>query len=307
MTSIMSKEKSLIIEQFKNKLTPENVRNFGVREWKEFFSGEMSNFFVTRTYFFKPEYLYRARLNLDSNGNPVDFFDNISELWAPPYKKIKKQGRCNMPGQSRLYCSTSPATTLFELSPDTGLENTVIQYKCVDELKNLAIIGANEIMSINEKFHEIFGNHFKGRKEEIILIDDLLSLIFRGKNTEAFPIYNLTNAITQIFLNKQTGASPFGNPLPPTNIGLIYPSVETSMPLGANLVLDPLAAKNCLKPNIAYKYKILHKHSTDFFDILQTHKTRRIYPNGQMIWERCYDTKIEYITHLPIAKNNVKQ
>jgi hypothetical protein len=300
----MTQEKSPIIENFKNKLSPENVRNFGVSDWKEFFSGEMSQIFSTRTYSFNPVYLYRARLNFDSNGNPVDFFDNVNDLWAPPYKKVKRQGRCNMSSQSRLYCSTNPMTTLFELSPETGVEKTVIEYKCTDEIKNLAIIGANEIIAVNDDYRHIFGNHFKGRKVETLLLDDLLSLIFRGKtqNAETFPIYNLTNAITQIFLHKQAATSPFGHPLPSTNIGLIYPSVETSKAYGANLVLDPLMVKKYLKPCIAYKYKIIKKHSADFFDILLTHKTSKIYPNGQMVWEKCFDTEMEHITHLPTAE-----
>lgn len=297
----MTQEKSPIIEKFKNKLSPENMRKFGVTDWKEFFSGEMSQIFSTRSYSFNPVYLYRARLNFDSNGKPIDFFNNVSDLWAPPYKKVKKQGRCNMAGQSRLYCSTNPTTTLFELSPETDVEKTVIEYKCIDEIKNLALIGANEVVSVNDNYQRIFGNHFKGRKEETLLIDEILSFIFRGKtqNAHTFPIYNLTNAITQIFLHKQPTISPFGHPLPPSNIGLIYPSVETSKPLGVNLVLDPFQAKKYLKPDIAYKYKVIKKHSTDFFDIKLTHQTSKIHPNGQMVWKKCLDSKIEHITHLP--------
>jgi hypothetical protein len=300
----MASDTSPIIENFRKHLSPENLRNLGVSEWKEIISGELSQIFSTRTYSFNPVYLYRARLNFDSNGKAVEFFDNVKDLWAPPYKNVKKQGRCNMPRQSLLYCSTNPTTTLFELSPETDVEKTVIEYKCIDEIKNLAIIGVNEVVSVANDYGRIFGNHFNGRKEETILLDEMLSLIFRGKtrNTQTIPIYNLTNAITQIFLNKQPRLSPFGTPLPPTNVGLIYPSVETSQPLGANLVLDPFAVKEHLKPSIAYKYKIIRKYSADFFDILQTHKTSKIYPNGQMVWESCYDSKIEHITHLPTTR-----
>jgi hypothetical protein len=248
--------------------------------------------------------LYRARLNFGDKGNRVDFFDNVNDLWAPPYKKVKKQGRCNMPGQSILYCSTNPTTTLFELSPETGVEMTVIEYKCIDEMKNFALIGANEVISVNDNYRGIFGNHFKGLNEQTLLIDDILSLFFHGKtqNPQTFPIYNLTNAITQIFLHKQPATSPFGHPLSTSNIGLIYPSVETRKPLGVNIVLDPFLAKKYLKPNTVYKYKIIKKHSTDFFDIQLTHKTNKIHLNGQLVWEKCFDSKVEYITHLPIQE-----
>lgn len=302
---------SPIIENFRKHLSPENVRSLSVSDWKEIISSELSQTFSTRTYSLNPVYLYRARLNIDSKGKAIDFFDNAKDLWAPPYKKVKNQGRCNMPSQNRLYCSTNPTTTLFELSPETGVEMTVIEYKCVDEIRNLAIIGVNEVVSINDDFRRIFGNHFNGRNKETILLDEILSLIFRGKtqNAKTFPIYNLTNAITQIFFNKQTQRSAFGHPLPPTNIGLIYPSVETSIPLGANLVLDPFLSKEHLKPNIAYKYKIMHKHSADYFDIMLTHRTSKIYPNGQIVWQRCFDPQIEHITHLPqqrITRHNVR-
>ena len=68
-------------------------------------------------------------------------------------------------------------------------------------------------------------------------------------------------------------------------------------------VMEPKDVENKLRPNIAYKYKIINRHDQHFYEILLTHRTKKIYPNGEMIWEINHDCKIEYITDLPRQNN----
>lgn len=201
----MIKTKDYILNNLKNHLIDDNLKNLSVKNWKEIFSKELSNIFNTKTYGFNPEFVYRSRINLDKESNHINFFNNTKDLWAIPPKKAKNQGRCNLAGQSLLYCSSVPMTTIFELKPKTGESITILEYKTNGEIGPLGIVGVNDILNISEDYKRIFSNHFKNNSEESILLDNILSNIFKTKsdNTINFPIYNLTNAITQIFLNKQ--------------------------------------------------------------------------------------------------------
>ncbi|MCX6185897.1 MAG: hypothetical protein NTU43_02730 [Bacteroidetes bacterium] len=291
----MTENEYSIVEKFKNQLTANNLIKYSVKDWKCFLSQQLSMKFSTKTYNYNPEYLYRARLNFNEKKEPVDFFCQSNELWAPPFKKATIQ-RCNLAGQSMLYCSTCATTTIFEINPIPNTEITIMEYKCSEEIKQLSILGLEQIVSINDNLKNIFGNHLNGKSEETIIIDKILSSIFKSRNIKCskVPIYNLTNAITQIFLNKQQGDF-----FAKQNIGLIYPSVETKKVLGANIVMNPKVTKQILKPNIAYKYKILKAHSPHHFEILLTNKTSNIADNGFMNWEVISDPIIENITDLP--------
>ncbi len=294
----MIKTKDSILNNFKNHLIEDNLKNLSVKNWKEIFSKELSNIFNTKTYGFNPVFVYRSRINLDKENNQIEFFNNTKDLWAIPAKKAKNQGRCNLAGQSLLYCSSVPMTTIFELKPKTGESITILEYKTNGEIGPLGIIGINEILNISEDYKKIFINHFKNNSEESVLLDDILSNIFKTKsdNTINFPIYNLTNAITQIFLNKQPNNKSIKKLSAPSSIGLIYPSVESKKILGVNLVLKPNSIK--LEPCKAYKYKIIKCHDEHHFDLILTHQTNKIYSNGQMTWTKKDDSQIEFLTDL---------
>lgn len=296
-----------IIDNFKRYFEESNFKTLTVMDWKNIFSKELSHIFSTRPYSIDPKWLYRARLNFDCDKRPIDFFKNTSALWAPPRKKIKQQGRCNTAGQSLLYCSSNPTTTLFETKPETGTEITVMEYKLLGEIGQVGVVGVKDVMTIGEDYKNIFSNHFQNSTEETMLLDDILSGVFKSKteNIKAYPIYNLTNAVTKIFLHNQKNDLIPQHLIPPKSIGLIYPSVETIITLGINIVMEPREVKNKLKPNIAYKYKIIKRHDLHFYEILLTHRTKKIYPNGEMAWELKRDNQTEYITDLP-RQNNAK-
>lgn len=293
----MTEQRSEILTYFRKFITDENILKYGVEDWKSLFSKLLANRYSRKIYYFNPELLYRARLNIDKMNQKIPFFYKTNDLWAPPFKMVKKQGRCNTIGQSLLYCSTHPVTTLFELSPSEDTEVTLIQYKCKSEISPLGIIGADEISLINDKYNKIFGNHLYKKDKKSVDIEYILSLLFRMKSTDEkqITIYNLTNAITQIFLSKEPIKVPDKKSY--ANIGLIYPSVETFEPLGVNLALNNALSKPILVPAVAYKFIVLRKHGEDFYDIMFTHKTSRIYENGEMKWEKLNNTHVEHITH----------
>jgi hypothetical protein len=297
----MTDKVNSIIDNFKLHFDKENFRHLTTNDWKKIFSTEMSETFSTLTYTINPNWLYRARINADKKGNVIDQFKYTSELWAPPKSSVHSQGRCNSKGQSTLYCSTFITTTLFEVRPEAGQDMTIIEYKCLDQFGPLGVIGVNEIMNIHDSYSQIFGDHFKNRTKESVLLDDILSGVFKSTSASIdLPIYNLTNAITQIFLNNQkTAKKLFPNiPVPPPKIGLIYPSVETTKVLGENFVLNTRNIKPFLKPTKAYKYKIIDKHDSHYYIIKLTNETEKIYPNGELKWQTVNNSQDEHITDL---------
>jgi hypothetical protein len=195
----MSNSLSSIVDKFEKYLQPDNLKKFTVLDWFNIFSTELSQIFTTRPYRLDPKRLYRARFNYGT-----EYFIHSKELWAPP-RKIASQLRCNLKGQSRLYCTLNAATTLFELKPKTDTEMTVMEYKTTGEIAPLGIVGVNDIIKLNSNMIGIFGDHFINSTAESQLLDDILSKIFKFKtgDKDELSSYNLTNAITQIFLNNQ--------------------------------------------------------------------------------------------------------
>lgn len=295
----MSERVEQIINNFKAHLQEDNLKQLTTQAWKAILSKELAFIFTTRPYKLDPKFLYRARPNFD-NGKKVDFFYHTSELWAPPKNKIKSQGRCNMSGQSILYCSSCSTTTLFEIKPDAGAEVTIIEYQTIGDLSPLSVVGVKEVMSVGDDFLNIFGNHFEASFEETIITDNILSAIFKSRTPDTinYPIYNLTNAIMQIFLHHQKIEGIPDNLIPPKNIGLIYPSVETHKVLGINIAVEPNAVKSLLKPIQAYRWSIIKKHDEHHYEIKLTHRTNKIFPNGEMKWRVVIDSNVEYITDL---------
>src|SRR3954464_4125687 len=134
-----------------------NIKTYSLTDWKRTFSSSMAFRYTTKPYRLNPTVLYRARPNLDSEKKPIDFFDHVKDLWAPPAECVNKPGRCNTVGQSTLYCSTSVTTSLFEVRPDSGQDVTFMEYQVLDDIQNLGIVGCKEIMVLGGAWTEIFG------------------------------------------------------------------------------------------------------------------------------------------------------
>lgn len=242
--------------------------------------------------------MYRARPNKDSNGNPIEFFNDLTDLWAPPAKCISKDGRCNVAGQSTLYCSTSITTTLFEVRPNTNEELTFIEFEVQDQIKNLAIVGCKEIMGLGGAWAEIFGGHFNGSSKEAEELDDALSKIYRMYHKADYPIYNITNAVFQMFMiTPEAGSLPKGVIAERFN-GLIYPSLATNQLLGINIAMDPEAVKPLLKPMNCFKYKVIEKIDDNRYRIILTHRSSAISSNGEITWIEQPNPRIESVTDL---------
>lgn len=277
-----------------------NIKTLSIQDWKNLLSTELAFVFTTKTYDVNPNYLYRARSNIDGNNKPIDLFKNVDELWAPPSKFINRDGRCNIKGQSILYCATSPTTTLFEIKPNYGEDVTIIDYDVIQKIKNLSVIGYKEIILIDDYYKAIFGEHLINSTRDSIILDGLLSAIFKSSHSKEYPIYNLTNAIFQIFTDEpQNDLVPDLLKLPKCN-GLIYPSIATDKLLGINIAMDPDAVKEILRPYAAYKLKVKDKLDEHHYIIARTHVTENINALGEMSWIELDVPIVEQITDLPI-------
>ena len=275
-----------------------NLKTYSVDDWKKILSSSLAFKYTTKPYDLNPKILYRARPNLDGNKKPIDFFNHTDELWAPPEKCVGRDGRCNVKGQSTLYCATSVTTTLFEVRPDTGQELTFMDYDVLGNISTLGIVGAKGIAYLGEDYKSIFGGHFSGTSKEAELLDDLLSHIFSTHNAIK-PIYNLTNAVYQTFTDAPQKDLLPDYMKPPKFNGVIYPSVATNKLLGINIAMDPNAVKHLLKPVTAYKYKVLSKIDDHHYEIILTHKTSEIKASGEMSWIENKNAIVEKISDLP--------
>lgn len=177
-----------------------------------------------------------------------------------------------------------------------------MEYIVSDTIGPLSIVGVKDIIPVRESYKSIFSKHFLNKESKLIVLDDMLSKIFtfNRANIECLPIYNLTNALTQIFLNNQKVKNISPKFIAFQNIGLMYPSVVTSKKMGINLVIDPKIASEVLNPNIGYRYRIIEKEDEHNYKIQLTHKTSRIFNNGEMKWSYLPDSEVEYITDLEI-------
>src|SRR5690554_6021639 len=99
-----------IESKFGKYLRPEDLKSRTVKGWKEIFSSELNQIFSTKTYGVDFKWIYRSRV-IDGSK---EFPKYTKQMWAPPRKKVKEQGRCNELNQSLLYLSSHFTTTLFE-------------------------------------------------------------------------------------------------------------------------------------------------------------------------------------------------
>lgn len=276
-----------------------NIKVFTLEDWKKVLSSSMAFKYTTKPYRLNPAVLYRARPNKDGEGKAIDFFNNVSDLWAPPAKCIGKDGRCNVAGQSTLYCSTSITTTLFEVRPNTGEELTFIEFEVQNQIQNLAIIGCKEIAGLGGAWTDIFGRHFEGTSKDAEQLDDILSKIYRMYHKQDYPIYNITNAVFQMFMiQPQKGNLPEGMVADKFN-GLIYPSLATDQLLGINMAMDPDAVKPLLKPINCFKYRVIEKVDEHRYRIILTHRSANIEADGKINWMNQPNPHEERITDLP--------
>jgi hypothetical protein len=280
-----------IIDYIKIKYQRREIHLHSIEEWVKILSEGLSMKYSTIPYSINPGFLYRARSNWDNNNKSViDIFTNSDDLWAPLPNNIHKQGRCNNIGQSLLYCCVhDPTITLFELSPEENTEMTVMEYEVKGNIGPLGVLGIKEISLLGDDFKKIFGNHFDKLPQASNELDDFLSSVFNIRDNE---IYNLTNAITRIFLSDQKADIIPNFIKPPKSIGFGYKSVASDIG-GMNIALEPDEVKDVLIPNIAYKCKIIKRYDQHCYSIQWTHQTNKI-ENGKLFWE----SKVREVEHI---------
>lgn len=289
-----------ILLNFQESIKDSKYNKLSVEEWVDIISKEMSLNYITTPYNLDPKVLFRARVNVDKDGNKIDFFTKTSELWAPTDQDVTKQGRCNPIGQSLLYCSSSLLTALYEVRPKPNQDITIIEYESVGEIGLLGILGVNSLIPVSSDYEKIFKEHHEHMTEKALLLDNHFAEIFKSKdeNSNEFPIYNLTNALSKIFLtNTKTDLFP-PHTISPSFKGLVYPSVATRKALGMNMAFYPNEVKGALKALRAYKYKILEKYSEHKYAVVGTHYTNDISDNGIFSWVENPKCRVEITNDL---------
>lgn len=225
--------------------------------WKHNLSKKFDEKLRITPYMFYIERLYRARAVSKnfSLTRALEEFDTEKKLWNPSPKKATKQ-RCNQNGQSVLYLSSSLRNLPLELklSPNQLFCSTKFcpKIKQKQTLGPLGVIG-HETLVQQLPLRRLLSSYAENFTPDNIKIDNKIARIFAyKKNSKGFDIYNVTNAITQIFFHKNKYLSKKLDNLK----GIIYPCVEWKFQV-FNIVLKSSFAKRELKIKEVKIYRYL--------------------------------------------------
>jgi len=250
--------------------------------------------YTGKRYTLNPEeiVLYRARINKDKEGSPVDFFTHTDQLGAPP-KKDARKGRCNNAEESILYCSDHPITCLAELR---GMKEndfiTIIIYEIRKDrkLEPVSFVGVDILKENDSPLQNLIKDFYGDLKidsdfEKIKLIDDLMANEFRLEMDEEgnHHIYNATIAWRQLCFEYSKSNC------------LIYPSASSLLKT-ANYALDTIFANEILVPTEAHRYKIMEIRNGVDFTIARDNEAA-LNGFGDINWKTIQPPIIEYITH----------
>ena len=267
-------------------------------EIRDIFGKAFSQQFSTTIYRFNPQVVARGRHNWDGKSNKeVELFLNVNELWAPPPGPYLSQGRCNAKGQSLFYCTNNAAIIFWELRCKVGSKLTIGVYQSKEDFKPLGIIGAKKIADIDEDHKRIFGGHYANITENGQKLHDMVEKFFTSKGSQ---YYNITNAITSIFLHDNTSVPLPPGLTPPDNMtGVIYSTVAAGLN-DYNIAFQPEYAEKVLKPNKFFKYEVLEQPDPNKIVVKRTHESREIKPDGTIEWDQYRIPVIERMTDIPM-------
>lgn len=267
-------------------------------EIKSIFGKAFNEQFSTTTYRFNTGAVYRGRPNWDGKlKKEVELFLHTDELWAPPPGDYLSQGRCNGKGQSLFYCTNNSSAILWELDCQPGNKLTIGLFENKEDFYPLGIIGAKKIAEIDNSHRDIFGNHYKNITSNGQRLHDMVEKFFTSKGSQ---YYNVTNAITSIFLHDNTSVPlPSVMTTPESMMGVIYSSVAAQLNV-YNIALQPEHSKQALKPVEYHKIVVEERPSPNHFVITYTHASREIKPDGTIEWEKLKSPKTEGITDITL-------
>jgi len=188
-----TKNKEDLISQLLWVLSPDFKIKYGIKGCKEAILSFVQGYVPIR-YQINPGGLYRARINKDAYGNPVDYFMHTDNLWAPPIEATKK-GRCNDKGERILYCSNHPITSIVELNPIENEYITIITYELDSKINisPVSMVGIESLYKNDNTLREIIKNHYRSlisnpALNNIKIVDEFIArefqLIVKGRNND---------------------------------------------------------------------------------------------------------------------------
>lgn len=208
--------------------------------------------------------LYRARKhnhlegNIDKN-NKFHLFKSENEFWNPPPEHCIL-GRCQIKGESLLYCSTSWETTISEVKPSIDDFVSVSIYHARRHPDNpntflgsrIVPIGVQYLSEIDHLKHMFKDYNFEGRNPELYKLDNLLDDLFhKNVNPDQEYIYNLSTAVTRCMMkNILKGEAE------QQMHGMIYSSIARNK-TDYNFVLRPIHARTTYSLNRVQTFQII--------------------------------------------------
>jgi hypothetical protein len=217
-------------------------------------------FFTHLVGHFQFEQIQRLTVNnrvLDENTR----IKNIDSLKYPPYEKVTKYGRCNLPKNSVFYGATTPLSIISELKPNIGDKVTISVWKLKKQktLKFCPIFfeqPQNSMVNISSiKLQQVFYETLKRdapkeMHESIINLSKFIAFQFsKHVNYGCDKDYIFSAYFANKILNELDGG---------TIDGIIYPSVKM------NLQLENIALKsNVFDEN----YELIEVQESEVFQI----------------------------------------
>ncbi|MCI2227687.1 hypothetical protein MC378_00820 [Polaribacter sp. MSW13] len=210
-------------------------------------------------------HFYRARKNEGRN-----FFNNIEDVWYPREEFVKEVGRANRSGESKMYISQLPRTTLFEMQLKKGDNVTIskIGIKADSEL-NVQFISSAEKNSKVVKDEILFnmGLNENGVKN-YHTIHKFLSDEFTKPDKKWYP---LSTAITETITSYEESD------------GLLYPSMQSKNDL--NIVLKKESADGKLELISSVCFEVIAENLNGSLTIKDIAATSLIdKETGELLW-----------------------
>lgn len=257
---------------------------------------------------FNAPVLYRARKHNHlegnvNNNNILHQFKSESEFWNPP-QEYCIPGRCQINGESLLYCSTSWETTISEVKPSTGDFVSVSIYHARRHPDNpnpffgsrIVPIGVQYLSQIDHLKHMFKDYNFAGRNPEFYKLDTILDDLFHADVSieEEEYTYNLSTAVTRCMMKNILKGE-----VEQQMHGMIYSSIARNK-TDYNFVLRPIHARTIYSLNHVQIFQIIETtDNTIKLQLMRNGDTvgKKNYALDffEMIWHNVDDGDIELI------------
>ncbi|MBG6111358.1 hypothetical protein IWX84_002242 [Flavobacterium sp. CG_9.10] len=232
-----------------NRFKSMDTKTATIDELEKEFMKLVTNFSFVLISFPKGIKSHRIRINEGQKD-----FSQLSELWYPPKKAIRKIGRCNDVEEQILYLAGGGHTALKETNPPVGSLITCIECETIKKIELIDIgaikyIDREQYLKQYSTIHKnILENHYQDN--ELFDLDNML---------KEFIIEEFTRKVdenNEHLYKKSIAISKFFFKAPGVN-GILYPSIKSDLK-ELNYAIPAVDADKYFKPIRVDVFKMVY-------------------------------------------------